>query len=274
MKIKLFYFSGTGNTKFICDLVKERFIENGVKEVQLSEIKTIKDDFQLEVSDDTLLGFAYPVYDYLPPDNILKLAEKLKSNNNNPCFIFNTYTTDPMDSNMHLIDRLNKNNINTIAEAGFKSPGASAFIYANPKSPMVKHATIYEKQLNNNIEKFVKNIIEKYNTFDQKKSYIELKYNRFNSFHQWFSKVTFGNMFYRNLKVDNNCSLCGLCVKNCPDENLTINDSKLQISKSNNCQRCLKCVQLCKKRAINFTSQKRKGDYTSQIRKECYSKVC
>lgn len=274
MKINLFYFSGTGNTKYICELVKESFIEKGINEVQLSEINRINDNFLVEVNDDTLLGFAYPVYDYLPPENILKLAEKIKLNSKNPCFVFNTYTTDPMDSNMHLIDRLKENNIYTIAEGGFKSPGASAFMYANPQLPMVKPATKFENQLNQNIENFVKNIINKYNTSDQNTSFLKVKYNRLNKFHQWFSKITFGNMFYRNLKVDNNCSLCGLCVENCPDKNLTVKDSKLKVSKTNNCQRCLKCVQLCKKRAINFTSQKRRGDYTSQIRKECYSKVC
>lgn len=272
MKIKLIYFSGTGNTLFISELMKSSFMEKGAASVEFVEVSSISDNLINSIDDNTLIGFAYPVYDYKPAENILKLAKRIKFELKRPCFVFGTYTTNPLDSNMHLIKILKVNNLYTIEEGYFKAPGASAFFYSNPNFTLVRPLTKFEPNLEKSISKFVDNILSKYSNFYQNPKHVDIKFNRLNKFHQWFSNQTFGNIFYRNLKVNDNCSSCGVCVINCPDKNLKLSDNIVEISKKNNCLRCLKCIQLCKKRAINFTSQKRKGDYTTEILKECYSK--
>lgn len=271
MKIKLVYFSGTGNTRFISEKIKSSFVNKGINDVELFELEDVVNNTDVLDIDNSVIGIGYPVFDYMPPENIIDLVELISVTETRPGFVFGTYTTNGLDSNMHLIDILKNKNIITIEDEYFKAPGASAFIYANSESALVKNSIVFDKNLDSMIDNFVSNIIDKFSNFDVNKEYIKVKYNRFNKFHQGFSKLTFGRIFYRNLKVTNECSGCGLCSEKCPDNNLKLVNNKLEIVKNNGCLRCLRCVQVCIKRAINFTSSKRRGDYTKETIQKCYS---
>ena len=50
--------------------------------------------------------------------------------------------------------------------------------------------------------------------------------------------------------VDDNCNLCGTCLKICPVDNVIINNKLIRWK--NNCEKCLACIQWCPKEAIQF----------------------
>lgn len=271
MKIKLVYFSGTGNTRFISEKIKSSFISKGIEDVELFELEDVFNNISVLDIENSVIGIGYPVFDYQPPANVMKLVELLKAKESRPSFVFGTYTTNGLDSNMHLIDSLYKQNITVVEEGYFKAPGASAFLYANSESALVRNSIVFDKNPDSAIDDYVANIIKKLSSFNVNMKYLKVKYNRFNKFHQGFSKMTFGRVFYRNLKVSDDCSGCGVCSEKCPDNNLELVNSKLNILNSNGCLKCLRCVQICKKRAINFTSSKRRGDYTKETLLKCFS---
>jgi len=95
------------------------------------------------------------------------------------------------------------------------------------------------------------------------KNSVVLKKNQFgfiakmvNAF--WRSGVSSADKKFR---VNENCSQCGLCVKVCPVENITL-DSKTP-EWMHRCQECLACVHHCPEQAIEVRKRNtaRTGQY-------------
>lgn len=263
MKIKLIIFSGTGNTRFIAEKMKHNF-ESKSHQCRIIEFESLHNEIKIE--SDEILGFGYPVYDLKPPRVLLDFINKCEVDNIPiNAFVFSTYTSYPLDSNAHIIKSLNEKNVVISHEENFKCPGASAYIYSNPNNILAKNSSIFEKNISGKIDKFIKRILS------QKNNPITPKFDRFNKLHQRFSNLLFGTLFYRNLKIDTKCSSCGVCIKNCPDNNLMKINNKIQIKDPNGCIKCLRCVQNCLLKSINFTSSSRKGDYKLEtITREYY----
>jgi NAD-dependent dihydropyrimidine dehydrogenase PreA subunit len=63
-----------------------------------------------------------------------------------------------------------------------------------------------------------------------------------------------------SVKVADNCSLCHLCINNCPMYNLEYKDGKI-IQKSN-CTICYRCINRCPQKAVTiFSNEKIKEQY-------------
>ncbi|MEN6349875.1 MAG: EFR1 family ferrodoxin [Syntrophomonas sp.] len=54
----------------------------------------------------------------------------------------------------------------------------------------------------------------------------------------------------KNFWVDERCNQCGLCVKLCPNQNITLIDEKLRWS--SHCEQCLACIQWCPLEALQY----------------------
>jgi len=54
----------------------------------------------------------------------------------------------------------------------------------------------------------------------------------------------------KKIRISADCTGCGLCVKHCPMNNLTIEDGRARAG--NNCTQCYRCLNLCPERAVNL----------------------
>lgn len=271
MKIKIVYFSGTGNTRFVLERVKDIFPEKMSGDIELIPVaNAIKNPGTLN-DDDFTLGLSFPVYDYKPPEIIMDFMKSMeKKENPIPTFVISTYTSDALDCNSHAIDMLLRKNYYVIEECSIKAPGASVFLYGNPENRLVKDHITFAGNFDSQIDDFTSHLMSGLSRFSEKPYTLPYRFHKFNRPLQIISKLTFGNIFYRNLKINKDCSGCGKCVKVCPEENLKLVNDSLQIIKKNGCHRCLGCVQACSKAAINFTSSKRRGFYTKETIVNCF----
>ena len=57
------------------------------------------------------------------------------------------------------------------------------------------------------------------------------------------------------VRIDVDCTVCGLCVATCPMKNLKVDDNK--ILHKNNCTMCYRCVNLCPHKAITVFFHKK-----------------
>lgn len=267
MNIKLVSFSGTGNTDFL-----SKKISKSLQLIKDFEVINLRVDDQIdnfEIEEGDLFGLGYPVFDYKPPRIIMEFLNNIRfSIKPIPVFIFSTYTTNPRDCNSHVIDLLKKKNYYVISQNKFKAPGASIFLYSNPK--LLKSKTVFDKNIETEIMNFSQSIENSLSNFYTKPYIVPYNFDPLNKLHQSISNKLFGYLFYKNLKIDNKCNNCSLCIKNCPDNNLYIKDGKVTISSKNSCSKCLRCIKNCNKSAINFTSTKRRGHYTDQIIENAY----
>jgi ferredoxin len=58
------------------------------------------------------------------------------------------------------------------------------------------------------------------------------------------------NLLGKDLSVNKSCENCGLCIKNCPAQNIYEKEGKIKFKLSCNC--CMRCIYSCPKNAVNF----------------------
>ena len=224
------------------------------------------------VDADTIIGIGFPVYDLMPPEIVLSFTRLLPdARPGQAAFVFSTYTSYPLDANRYIIELLQQKGYRVIAEKSFKAPGAVAYIYANPELSVIRGEAVFGKGIARSIESFVMQILRGVRTTAPE---ILIRPHPLRKFHQFFSRFVMGNLFYRNLRVSVECTACGLCAKSCPSSNLSLENGSLRVLNANGCLRCMRCVVLCPAKAINFTSARRRGDYTRSTIKMLYNKEC
>lgn len=285
MKMVLYYFSGTGNTRFIAEKFLEKAVQAGqrlagsagsgtgtepVETVLLPVDQAPRDGIVIEP--DTIFGIGFPVYDLMPPEIVCSFVQALPdARPGQVAFVFSTYTSFPLDANRYVIELLQQKGYRVVAEQNFKAPGAVAYVYANPELPVIRGEAVFEKGVDRAIESFLTQVLA---GVGDGAPTIRIRPHPLRKFHQAVSRLVMGNLFYRNLRVTAECTGCGLCAKNCPSSNLTLEGGTLRVLQSNGCLRCMRCVGLCPVRAINFTSSRRRGDYTRSTIEMLYNKEC
>lgn len=92
MKVKIIYFSGTGNTQLISEKIKH-YIKSQNKTIELIKAEHYIKNYLAEFPPDnvSLLGIGFPVYDLLAPKIINDIIETLpKRKTPLPVFLFST----------------------------------------------------------------------------------------------------------------------------------------------------------------------------------------
>jgi len=246
MKITLFYYSGAGNTKYIAKKISTELKK------QNHQVTMIKIDLHSivdidENSDLFIVGF--PIYDLSSPSLVKELVSKIKTNDK-PIAYFCTKAFASADAIMELSDISSKNRLKTVANMEFFMPGTDALLF------FAKKDTFNEKMIkffhSRNIEKKVKNFITdilKDKTIKVKqKWYTYLSFlipqKTKDSFHEQYSKYI--PQFYSQA---DSCIECMKCIKECPRENIRLDES---IKFDLNCDMCLHCVHHCPTQSIQI----------------------
>ena len=145
-----------------------------------------------------------------------------------PAFIFSTRAWNSGDSMQKMARVLKKKNIYTIQMQGFNCPSNGWATFLKPSHIIYKLMVRFEKNLFKNIQKFVNEITVKLVKFE-KKPFCELEimfphYKLLRIFAERFIE----NRSFRDLEIiQEKCIHCGLCAKNCPDNNIFIKNENL-----------------------------------------------
>ncbi len=269
MDFAIFYFSGTGNTELISKELK-KVLEEKNNKVELLSIEDIEETDSLNLTN-KIIGFAYPVYKFTFPDNFLKLFPLFnKFGKNINYFQFCTYARFTANVFYDFSKKLTKNNYSLIACKSFKSPsnGISSRLPATDYE--YKTVMFFEDSIENKIRDFADEII---NNLENKKL---IKLSKPGILASIKLKIVKDIEItkYPKLQIDSKkCIVCGLCVNNCPDNNLKMHDDYIEIINERNCLHCLRCMHNCTSNAIRF-GELTKGEnrYTKKLRNELYEK--
>lgn len=269
MNIKIYYFSGTGNTEIIANRISKTLRIKDDTNCELIAIDSIETDVDYEFD---ILGIGFPVYDFEPPEIVKDFIYKLKEQRRQkPTFIFNSYTSATLDCNQRVINELAAKNYRVFSNKEFKAPAAIISLYGNPKSIFMKNKFTYETDIKKNIDDFTDDIILRATSFSNNKVYLNGSISIFHNSCKFFSKLFYGTLFYRNLNINENCVMCLKCLKMCPSKNLVSTNNIINIKSKNGCMKCLKCIQACQTSAINFTYKKRRGNYTRKNSRDLFN---
>lgn len=238
--IGIFYFSGTGNTKMVAKLLATEFNRyiSVVNVIAIDEL--LKTNKTAEVEKYDIIGFGYPVHAFNAPRIFFEFIEQLQDGKQKKTFIFKSAGDPFMQGGSTALVRkaLQKKGYDVLYER----------LFVIPANVLVRYQDRLIKQLYNTAVQRVKTMV---NEILSETTKIQK-----NTFFSNFLTAAFSSMekygarfFGKNLYVSESCNLCGICISNCPTNNIT--KQKGHIRFHSKCTLCMRCIYRCPVNAIS-----------------------
>ncbi len=245
MRIKIAYFTSTGNTLFLCKKTKELMEAQG-HTVNIYEIINDQEAFTQDRSD--LLGFFYPVWGSNPPDPMVEYREKMPAGNGQKVFLLGNCCAMNGDTG-HFFKKI-------LTEKGYDVQYADHFIMPTnfnlPYEPENKWKRVPLKEERDKIiatalaklEKAVTAILAGERQDDGKSIAAEM-IGALQRKTYWM-----GGAYKSHFSIaEEKCIHCDLCIRMCPSGNITKDENGKKVF-GDKCILCVKCYNLCPKNAV------------------------
>ncbi|MFH1414814.1 MAG: EFR1 family ferrodoxin [Elusimicrobiota bacterium] len=244
--MKIFYFSGTGNTLMMAKTLSENLTAEEV-DVQLVNIESCRENVT-EPGREFILMF--PVYAYGPPKMVRNFIDNLRQGNGiEKVYLVLNYGLLPVNTFSITAGLLKKKGYRTVYSAGHRMPANYINLY-NPRPPDV---TGQGYKAVPKLESIAKDIIDgKENIIPAGSLFLRLPmkmiYSLFLKISDWM-----GTKF----RFDGKCTKCGICSDLCPVKNITFS-RETGPGWGKNCEQCMRCIHLCPEKAIQWFSVTKK----------------
>ncbi|MCX7774171.1 MAG: EFR1 family ferrodoxin [Clostridia bacterium] len=241
-KAVLYYFSGTGNTELVAEMVKEDLTGLGYRVDLLRMEDILKSGKKADPLDYDLVGIGCQVIGYAAPNLVYDFLKLLPRAEGKEAFIFRTAGgVHPVNYNASksMIRRLKRKGYAVFHERIFSI--GSNWITKFDEGVMVELYEATKKKVKLMCEEIVRGEKRILKTQLGRKVLMEAAGAVFPPLMK-----TVG----RDLKVSEACTHCGLCIKNCPAANIFEKNGKIRFKWS--CNSCLRCVYSCPKKAVHF----------------------
>jgi ferredoxin/flavodoxin len=244
MLIALIYFSGTGNTRKIKNVIKDKLINlnNEIEEFNLANRNIRQNLNEFEEYDGIIFGF--PIYYWRAP-RLVRDWLKTKDGKFHRCSVFFTYGgVHTGISHYNIKQLLESNNFIMVASAEFLARhtfNVAGFHFMEDR-PNDEDFKVAREFASISFDKFFKKEVNTL-TFDLplKKSDEEV-----DKIEMTFRRAT--PTPFIDLKL---CTKCGICEKYCPTDAMEIIKGK---ARRKDCIRCLRCLSNCPENAIKIPS--------------------
>lgn len=241
MRCLLIYFTGTFNTRYVSQRLKER-LEQVDYEVELYEIDPLKTE-RLDLKKYDLVGLGYPIYGYNAPWPFLKFIRHQKFPKGIRTFIYkNSGETEKVNdaSSLFVWRKLKRSGALIENEYHFLMPYNIHFRF---DERLVKEILMMDDKL--------------YDILIYEITHRIPNIKRYKLWHKIVTRVVsiqfiggdVNSFFY---KVDaKKCIDCGLCVRQCPTQNIERNSAGRLVF-HHNCLMCMRCSFCCPTAAIDI----------------------
>lgn len=247
--VRLFYFSGTGNSQFVTETLEHHFkqLKVDVSTVSIEDVINSSDIIKTEGYD--MIGLCFPIYGLGIPSIVTDFIEKLQTGEQRRVFLYLT-GADFISLNYNAFDLttrlLKKSNYHVFYHR----------IIVMPSNWVVAYPDTFNKQLIDSAKKKTEHMCHEVLEHKERicKSHGFIRY--FSKSLYWLEH-TFGSRYFGlSLKADESCNHCNICVKNCPVKNIEWRGERLKFG--NKCLFCMRCIYNCPQKAIksrgyNFT---------------------
>ncbi len=239
MNIKLYYFSGTGNTEVTSNWLKEE-LEARNCEVTLLKIEdAVKKGEKISFNADDVIGIGGPVYSFNMAEIVFKFLNLLPVGDEKKVFVFSTsggYAKYNFVSVTKIADKLNAIGYNVFHEMNYVMP--------------TNFASCRDERLERDLCRATKEkcafMAEEIASLKERKLERSIPATIFAVLGK--SEVFGAKIFGKTLKVNDSCIKCGKCAKECPSGNITFENSKVKFGSK--CIWCMRCIFSCPTKAI------------------------
>lgn len=240
-QVALFYFSGTGNTKVVVDLVQKAFSEQQVDTMIYNIEDTINNDLKYNLDKFDMIGIGHPIYGFGSPTIVDQFGKSLPTSDGLKTFFFKTagdFLKINHNASGRLIKRLSKKGYDVFYDriicmgSNFYTPYDDALVKQLYESAVSKVSHMVGELLSGTSRQYDTGF------------FMRLMTNMMNDCEDKF----FARLFGKSLKVTDDCIHCNKCIKNCPSNNIYLKDGKIKFRF--NCYLCMRCIYACPTKAI------------------------
>ena len=248
----ILWYSGCGNSRFVADTLAHGLNDDNM--VFIPEAARM--GTTLEFGPDDVLGIVFPVYSWSVPKLVSEFLHTAPIKGK-PAYIFAAVTCGDETglTVKHLMKDLAKQDLTLDAFFSFQMPET----YIN--LPGFKLDTPENAQ--RKISAAERSLPETVTLIRQR---AKGNFDRLKGGSAFLKSNILKPLFYallitdRKFRVSDDCIGCGICAKNCPLQNITIENGRPRWN--GHCTNCMSCYHRCPKNAINFgTATQGKGQY-------------
>ena len=241
MKGLIAYYSTTGNTRKICEL-----IQRSIPEIPF-DLLAISQGTKIAVSDYDIFGFATFADELRIPELMKDFFINNKTDIKKPTFVLNTHGS--------ISGRTLTDLISFSGNSGFTVINAISVHTPENFPPMIKLGLSFGTQPSKNQEKklkaFIASLRKNIQSILENREAREIKPNVIASHfplpRRFMSSKGLGELRFDPVK----CTVCKICERDCPSHAITFTE-KFSVDASK-CQKCWKCYNRCPTNAIYGT---------------------
>jgi Pyruvate/2-oxoacid:ferredoxin oxidoreductase delta subunit/flavodoxin len=247
-KLKIFYFSGTGNAKQIALWVSEYAKERGI-DSQLCDIATV--DLPDAFDSETTIVIISPIHGFSYPKITFDFIKKLPKENNQVVLMatragmrIRNYVTPGLTGVAFFVSKilLKTKGYRVIGQIPFDMP--SNWFFFHPALSKKTVDFIFEKN-HFRVKKHTEKLFSTDKNFLSRKDLLQdILISPISLGYYFLGKYALAKSFYASMK----CTNCSLCVNNCPVK--AIKTVKGKPFWTFRCQSCMKCMTSCPAKAI------------------------
>lgn len=237
----LLYYTGTFNTRYVTGILKTR-LENVGWEIETYEIDPLN-TVRLDLAKYDIIGLGYPIYGYNAPWPFLKFILKQKFPKGQKVFIYKNSGETEIEndaSSVSVVRKLKRCGAVCDNEYHFLMPYNIHFRF---DEDLVKEILDMDEKLYDILVYEITHGIANIQ-----------RYKLWPRIVAFFVKIQFIggdiNSFLYKVHHDQ-CTRCGLCIKQCPTKNIYMN-KKGQVAFHHNCLMCMRCSFFCPTAAIDI----------------------
>ena len=237
--IVIIYFSGTGNTEAITNLLSDNLESAAnVKVFKLEDI--LKQKKEVNLNDFDLVGFGYPIHGFDAPSLIYKYVKTLEKVDSKKAFIYFT-CAGPLyfnsNSTIWLKNRLKRKGFDVFYERIFYMPANILTPYNDEVCKQLYNVAIPKT------EQMAQDILDEKQRLRKDPLIIRILL----SWMYFFEKRSW-KFIGMDFNARKNCTLCKKCINSCPRDNIVLKKGKIKFKMK--CIGCYRCVYSCPEIAI------------------------
>ncbi|WP_243284321.1 EFR1 family ferrodoxin [Clostridium tyrobutyricum] len=247
MRGVLYYFSGTGNTKWVADKFKSNFSNYNIdlKLINIEDKEQVKNEC-FKKNDFIIVGS--PVYAEFPPKIVCNFLEKIKCENRRiKAIAYSTQAAKSSPAAHFMAQCLKKKGFKIVIQSNIRMP--NNYYFSIGKKPTKDNIELLLANSENKIKLIVKKFIDD-SVIVESNSELRLHFSKF------FCKIFIKKLpkLSKNLTSTDECGKCGICLMNCPQNNITFENGHAIFHSK--CMLCMRCIHICPINAIRYKNKK------------------
>ncbi|MFU0784621.1 EFR1 family ferrodoxin [Clostridium sp.] len=242
----LYYFSGTGNTKWVADKFKVAFKSYNIdlKLINIEDKEKVKNQASKKCD---FIVVGSPVHAEFPPKIMCDFLNKLKFQDKNiKAIVYSTQGGKSSACSRFMSKCLRKKGYKVLEQICIKMP--NNYYFSVGKKPSKNSIKILLSNAEKKIQYIVKNFIENKYIIESNNE-LRLQFSKIlcNFFRKSIPKIS------KNIASTKDCNKCGLCLMNCPQNNITFENGYAIFHSK--CILCMRCIHICPINAITYKNK-------------------